>query len=332
VLEHTPWEFDNGSAMPALAAVQRAPSFSSADLCKGRLALCVFGTRYAPDYGMCLVPGNPVDVAILATYSGVIGNGSRLNTSMPPFSTVSIIGYFRDNEGRLVNTYDYAAEAADEPFNFAERNAMGILYVAPGMEHGKSTTAKAVTHLARHFGHPSCYAKVLSCGSNRDAESQAGAGARAVVDHTALGIPSTYRLPEERLPEIFWKQTHLVMDGTPRDESELPLVVNIELSDGLWQPETNRTLAVTEIQQATKKIVLAVSAAPTVPGLVKVLNELGWSMEQIVLAGPLTSKPIYMDELRSFAPDCGRLPYIDSMAVLEDNEAALTNARQALFT
>ena len=163
------------------------------------------------------------------------------------------IGLVGQRDGARINLAQYAL-----PLRQAPKAASVVAVLGASMNAGKTTAAAALVRGLRNAGRRVAAAKVTGTGAGGDVWLMADSGAERVLDFTAAGVPSTYRLPFPDVERVFRTLTGELM------ASGVDAIV-LEVADGILQRET-RWLATSEaFRDTVDGVLFAVRDALSAP-------------------------------------------------------------------
>ena len=217
-----------------LAEVVRVGHHKAIETCHSRRAtlfegdevLVVYGDRYAPDQFEAEISPDLRECHLVAAGGLASTVLSRHGTARAP-TTLRPIGLVGDRKGARINLAHYALPPRQHP-----KTAGVIAVLGASMNAGKTTTAAALVRGLRDAGRRVAAAKVTGTGAGGDVWLMADSGAERVLDFTAAGVPSTYRLPFADVERVFLSLTNELM------ASGVDAIV-LEVADGIYQRETS---------------------------------------------------------------------------------------------
>jgi hypothetical protein len=252
----------------------------------------VFGHRYAPDYYEGLVPTQPVTEVDLLARSGVIGQVKVKNSLVKDPTKVEILGYACKEDGNVVNTLDYNLI---NPKDEEKKNprAKLILVCGTSMNSGKSMAATACCWALTNMGYTVNASKVTGTASLKDILSMNDAGASRYLDFTYLGHPSTYKLGEKEMVNVFNK-IDLRYANNPKN------FWVVEFADGILQRETAMLLAHEDVRSRIHKLIFCSYDAFGAIGGLEVLED-KFNLIPDAISGVCSSSPLHIKELSEFS-------------------------------
>ena len=275
------------------------------------LVLC-YANRYAPSQYEAVVPSalGPCD---MVAAGGVVGAVLDRNVDMEDPTTVDVLGFAVDHEGRRINLADY--RAVPSPTTSVQAGGPFTIVVAgTSMDSGKTTSAAGIVKGLVSAGLSVGAAKVTGTGAGNDLWLMADAGARPVVDFTAVGMASTYLMGHDRMVDSFVSlHQHLANSGVD--------VAVIEIADGLFLSETADLIADEAVAARCDGIVFAAGDAAGAQNGVEFLRSLGQNV--LAVSGLLTKAPLATREARS----CLNVPVLTLEQLWEADHQLLDDAR-----
>ena len=256
----------------------------------GARAVFVFGNRYAPDAFEGIIPDQPVREVDLLARSGVVGVMREKNTATKDPTKVEVLGQVLGANGQPLNTRNFPLAMPRTPLNRAKKRSKMILHVGTSMNSGKSTSAIACCWALSAMDHPVRASKVTGTASLKDILHMQDGGAESVSDFSYLGFPSTYRLDEETLVEIFEN-----LDARYAASPSRYWVV--EFADGIMQRETAMLLRNEYVRSRIHRMVFSATDAFGAVGGLRILKE-EFGLIPDAVSGRCTSSPLMIRELR----------------------------------
>lgn len=254
----------------------------------GTMSVFVFGNRYAPDFYEGLVPPKFKEDVDLIARSGLIGQMKTKNALIKDPTKVKLLGYVVDAKGRVLNTKNYRVIQTKSDIKKFPRAKM-ILVCGTSMNAGKSMAATACCWALTTMGHSVRAAKVTGTASLKDILNMNDAGAEHYADFTYLGYPSTYKLNEDQLLEIFNK-IDLKYANNPKNYWV------VEFADGIIQRETAMLLASPDVKKRIHKLIFCAPDAFGAIGGLRVLKE-KFNLVPNAISGICSSSPLHIREL-----------------------------------
>lgn len=224
------------------------------------VVLCV-GDRYAPDQFMGRAEINAEAVDLLAG-GGVAGIMEAKHAKMAQPTQLRPLGLLANANGDTININDYALDAATIPDNVTVLGVFGA-----SMNAGKTTAAVSLAHGLAKAGFNVAGVKATGTGAFGDFNAFRDAGI-AVTDFTDAGMPTTFRMPLDRIEQGF--QT-LVGQAAAKGAE----IVVVEIADGVFQRETAQILDDSAIIKRLDGVLFAAPDALGAVGGVSVLARYG---------------------------------------------------------
>ncbi len=300
ILDHIDYKLDTSCAIEpkvgdlALVQVERIGHHNSIvtidnkklRIYVGDLFVGVFGNRYATDAFEGEV--NDLQHLSMLTAAGMIGTVKSKHEDVSKPTRLSFIGFLNDEKDRRINLKEFKFHKSLPKSQIKNL----IVVVGTGMNTGKTTTSsKLIKGLSRkELKIAAC--KLTGSVSNRDQDEMRSASARAIIDFSDYGFPSTYLCTKKDLIDLF---------NTMLSEMEKikPDVIVMEIADGILQRETAMLLAESSIKRMIKGVLLTAESAPSALYAVENLKKLGHHV--IAVSGKITSSPL---SVREFNEHC----------------------------
>ncbi len=252
----------------------------------GDLIVGVFGNRYATDALEAEVNG--LRNLSLLTSAGMFGTVKSRHQDFGSPTNVSFVGFLSDANGQRINLKRLRSrDTAPKPL---VKNLIAI--VGTGMNSGKTTCASKLIKELYRGGFKVGACKLTGSVSNRDQDEMRSAYAKAAVDFSDYGFPSTYLSSKEELLGLF----NAMLSDLEKANPDLVLV---EIADGVLQRETSMLLADPTIREMITGIVVTADGAPAALYAVENLRKSGHQV--IAVSGKITSSPLYV---REFEKNC----------------------------
>ena len=257
----------------------------------GRLAIFVYGNRYAPDYYESVIPEIPTQQVDLVARSGIIGHVRKKNSLVHDPTKVEVLGYVVDENGQPLNTLNFSKITVNKPHNATKQRAKLILNIGTSMNSGKSTTARSCCWALSTLGKTVRGAKVTGTASLKDILLMEDAGAERIADFTYLGYPSTYLISTEEVGNIF-----KTMDFKYANNSKNYWVV--EFADGILQRETAMLLENPWVRKRIHRLIFSAGDAHGAFGGLNILKD-RFDLVPDAISGKCTSSPLGVEELQT---------------------------------
>lgn len=257
------------------------PSGRPATLYPGDLVALPCGARYAPDQFEGVAEIDPRGCDMLAG-GGCIGRMVACNERMKPPTRIQPLGRITAQDGRVLNTADFALPAG------VSSGAMPVIcVVGTSMNSGKTTATVALSHGLTKAGWRVAALKGTGTGAFGDYNGYCDAGAQYVGDFTDAGMVTTYLEP---LPRIITGIDTLLNKAEAEDCD----IAVMELADGIFQRETAALLADPAVRARFSGYVFACGDAVAAAGGVTALARKG--IHPMALTGMLSCSPMAADE------------------------------------
>ncbi len=257
----------------------------------GDRSIFAFGNRYAPDYYESFIPSGLTETVDLVARSGVVSQMRSKNNKIKDPTTIKVLGYVCDAEGKIINTRDFPT-VTPRLTTKKPRRAKMIVFVGTSMNSGKSFAAAATVKLLTQLGFTVRASKLTGTASLKDILNMSDAGADKFSDFTFLGHPSTYMLDKESLMDIFDK-----LDLKYANKPSNYWVV--EIADGIVQRETAMMLASKEFKQRIHKIIFCAGDALGAIGGERLLKD-KYGIKADMISGVCTATPLHVREIQTF--------------------------------
>ncbi|MEO1062825.1 MAG: DUF1611 domain-containing protein [Actinomycetota bacterium] len=260
-----------------------------ATLFPGDEIVVCYANRYAPAQYEAVVPATigPCD---LVAAGGVAARALSQHTSKDDPTRIDVLGFATDHDARPINVGDHRVVPSPERRQRAPHQPFTIVVAGTSMDSGKTTSAAGIVKGLTDAGLSVGAAKVTGTGAGNDLWLLADAGARPVIDFTAVGMASTYLMGHDRIVDSFVSlHDHLASAGVD--------VVVIEIADGLFLSETAALLACDDLRSRCDGVVFAAGDAAGAQNGVSVLRSLG--LDVLGVSGLLTASPLAVREARA---------------------------------
>lgn len=262
-------------------------------LYEGDTIVGVVGYRYATD--AFHAPTVEMTDLHLLTNAGLCGTVKKRHASIKAPTQLDVLGFLGDSAGKPVNLIDRL-------FNprrlLATNNIPVILVVGTGMNSGKTTVTSRVSQALVAGGLRVAILKLTGSVSHRDLDEFGATGAVFNRDFSDYGFPSTYRVKEHCLLDLF--QT-MIVDA----QDAHPDLILSEIADGVLQQETQMLLQSSLVSQTVAGVLLSATCALSAMALIRELHCLGYS--KLAVSGKITNASLFVEELQNRA----NLPVFD---------------------
>jgi hypothetical protein len=250
-----------------------------------------FANRYAPDYFEALIPSKFTEEIDLVSRSGVVAKVVNKNNQKKDPTTVKILGYVCNADGKILNTVEHPY-ISPQLIEKKPKRAKMIVFVGTSMNSGKSFAAAATVKALTQSGYNVRASKITGTASLKDIMNMDDAGAEKVSDFTYLGYPATYMLSSDTIIDIFNK-----LDLKYANKSTNYWVV--ELADGIVERETAILLSNKEFTSRIHKIVFCAGDALGAIGGKRLLKD-KFSIRADAISGLCTATPLHIREIQEF--------------------------------
>jgi hypothetical protein len=271
---------------------QRFPLFVGSEF------VAVFANRYAPDQYEGIVPTS-LDNPIIDLFNGggTIGTVINRNTTIGEPTKVEVIALFKDAQGKIINTLDYSIPSPAKLKDRKQEDKTLIVITGSSMNAGKSHTAKMIIYGLTQAGQNVVAGKITGTASKKDILLMEAAGAKTVVDFTSFGFPSTYKISEDQLTNLYWRMyTHL--------SAQCPKggFIVLEIADGILEEEAYTLLSSFEITETFDHLIFSARDALSAFAGVCMVKE-QFDMDITAVSGPIANSPLAIRELHLLMPD-----------------------------
>ena len=240
------------------------------------LAVVCVGDRYAPDQFEGLAEINPLGCDLIAA-GGVAGRVVQAHDRMAKPTQLMPIGLLAGKEGDVLNVASYALPARRIPDHVTVIGVFGT-----SMNSGKTTTASSLAHGLKRAGCKVAGIKATGTGAFGDFNAFRDAGV-PMSDFTDAGMPTTYRMPLDRIEVGF----HTLVGAAADAGADVAVV---EFADGVFQGETHEILKASSIRDRLDGILVASGDAAGAVGSVATLRTMG--QEPLAISGLLSRSPL----------------------------------------
>lgn len=249
----------------------------------GDVAVLCVGNRYAPDQFEGIAEIDQRGCHLIAG-GGVAGKVVQAHSAMSAPTQLKPIGLLTDNKGDVINIACYGLAHRSVPDNIM---VIGVFGTA--MNSGKTTTATSLAHGLLKAGYRVAGIKATGTGAFGDFNAFRDAGV-AVTDFTDAGMPTTYKMPLERIEQGF--ETLVGQAATAGAE-----IAVVEFADGVFQGETHEILKGSPIMDRVNGMVFAAFDSAGAAGSVAMLRAMGH--EPICISGLVSCSPLASQEATS---------------------------------
>lgn len=246
----------------------------------GDHVMMVVGDRYAPDQSEGVAEIDPEGCAVIAG-GGMPGRVTVAHAAMMPPTMVRPIGLLTNSEGKVINIMDYAL-----PNRSISPDVTVIGVFGTSMNSGKTTTSMSLALGLRRAGFRVAAVKATGTGAFGDYNAFLDAGV-PVSDFVDAGMPSTYRMPLERIERRF--ETLVGTAAAAGAE-----IVVVEFADGVFQTEMAAILRGSAIVQRLDGVIFAAYDALGAYGGVSVLER--HRLRPFAVSGLVTCSPLGIRE------------------------------------
>jgi len=228
---------------------------------EGDLVVLAVGDRYAPDQFMGRAEVNETAMDLLAG-GGVAGRVEAAHAKMSKPTQLRPLGILASKTGNVINIADYAIAQNTIPDHVTVLGVFGA-----SMNAGKTTAAVSLAYGLAQAGYKVAGVKATGTGAFGDFNAFRDASI-PVTDFTDAGMPTTFRMPLERITKGF----EALVGQAAADGAE---IVVVEIADGVFQRETAQILKDSAIIDRMDGILFATPDALGAVGGVTTLNRYG---------------------------------------------------------
>ena len=271
-----------------------------------------YGNRYAPDQFEAEVPQDLSPCNLVAA-GGVAARELSRHVSMSTATSITPLGLLADRDGVPLNLEQFTLG----PAALDVEHPPTLAVVGSAMNAGKTTTAANLVRGLVLSGRRVGAAKVTGTGAGGDLWFLVDAGARPVLDFTAVGLPSTYLAGPEAIERAF---EELVGHLAAADVDAIVL----EVADGVCHAETAALLESIVFDQLVDGALFASTDALSAAGAVEYLRER--DVPLLAISGVVSASPLAARE----AEKVTGLPVIDIAGLRDPDrlEALMAGRRQ----
>jgi len=241
------------------------------------------GDRYAPDQFEGTAKIVPGDCSVIAG-GGIAGRVTAAHASMVEPTTLEPVALLTDADGAVINIEDHALPPCPTA---SEVTVIGVF--GTSMNSGKTTAAASLALGLRRAGVAVAGVKATGTGAFGDYNAFRDVGV-PVRDFVDVGMPSTYRMPLERIEAGF----DTLIDTAAAEGAE---VVVVEFADGVLQSEARELLQRTRIRSRLDGVLFAAFDSAGAVGGIGVLREVG--LEPFAVSGLVSATPLGSRETRA---------------------------------
>ena len=246
----------------------------------GDLVVVCVGERYAPDQFEGVAEIAPEGCDLMAG-GGIAGRVVRAHERMEEPTRLRPVGLLRDADGETLNVASFALPERAVPEDVTVIGVFGT-----SMNAGKTTAAVSLAHGLRRAGVAVAGIKATGTGAFGDYNAFLDAGVPA-RDFTDAGMPSTYRMPLDRIEAGFRALVgHAAAEGAE--------VVVVEFADGVLQEENAALLEGSATTSRLDGVLFAAGEAAGALGGVSRLRQRG--LAPLAVSGLVTCSPLAVRE------------------------------------
>lgn len=227
----------------------------------GDIVVLSVGDRYAPDQFMGRAEVHETSMDLLAG-GGLAGLVEAAHAKMSKPTQLRPLGMLANKDGQVINIDHYAIEPATIPEHVTVLGVFGS-----SMNAGKTTAAVSLAYGLAQAGYNVAGVKATGTGAFGDFNAFRDASI-PVTDFTDAGMPSTFRMPLERITKGF----ETLVGQAAANGAE---IVVVEIADGVFQRETAQILEGGSIIDRMDGLLFATPDALGAVGGVTTLNRYG---------------------------------------------------------
>lgn len=259
------------------------PDGRRASLYVGEEIVVAYGERYAPDQFEGVLPADlgPCDLLAAGGLAGTCQSASQLMDEPTRLTPIGLLAL----RNRRLNLTDFAVVDSTPSPHVPAPPVLAV--VGTSMNSGKTTALAALVRGLTLAGLRVGAAKLTGTAAGGDLWLLRDAGATMTLDFTDAGLPSTYRVPLNRLEQVAEDLVRaLALSGVD--------VIAVEVADGMLQPETSRLLASPRLRALVDGALFAASDAVGAVAGVERLRGLGFDVRAVT--GMFTMAPLALRE------------------------------------
>lgn len=252
----------------------------------GDRLVCVFGNRYATDvYEGHVLDPHKHELHLL-TGGGMIGTVQERHSQVRRPTILSFLGYLADSMGKRINL----KELCFAPSPRREAEADVVIVAGTSMSAGKTTVACRILHALASHGVPVAGCKLTGSASPRDLQEMRATGAKAAIDFSDYGFPSTYGVSLRELIRMF----DCMVEECRSKGSEM---IVMEVADGVLQRETQMLLESAEFRRRVRGVILAGTCSSSTLYAQDQVERAG--LDVWAVSGLITNSPLFVREFAS---------------------------------
>lgn len=257
---------------------------------EGDHIMAAFGERYATEQFEGYLPEEPTEYLDILGAGGAIGvlKSKHDNFKHIPPTTVRLVGYAVDSDGKIINTiYRDTAEASFD--GSVPNHAKVILSIGSSMDSGKTTSAAYLARGLKTTGKVVAFIKLTGTSYTKDMDLAYDCGADITIDFTEAGFPSTYMCSKAQLLNLYQTLLHRLAPSQPD-------YIVMEIADGLLQRETEFLLREPEFIKTIAHVMFSCGDSLAVFFGIDFLAQLG--VRPTALSGVFTMSPLLIQEVK----------------------------------
>jgi len=256
------------------------------------LIMGTFGNRYATGQIEGYVPNSYLESYDILGQGGVIGEAKswHVNYDLIGTTTVELIGYVVNTEGRVINTIkNFQPLLSFDPVSFVN-SPKAILSLGTSMDSGKTSSAAFLAHGLKKAGKTVAFIKLTGTAYTKDKNFVQDYGAHATIDFSDFGFPSTYMCDTDLILDLYQSLLNQMLNSVNPD------YVIVEIADGLYERETNALLNHAEFKKQFQGAIF--SAAGSLSGIAGAKQLEGLGIHVFGISGLVTTSPLLVKEIK----------------------------------
>ena len=277
----------------------------------GEEVVVCYGNSYVPDQYEAVVP-HSLEVCSLVSTGGIAAKMLSYHDEMKMPTSLKPIGLLGDANGDAINLSQVSLQRT----NHGRQRPFTIAVAETGMNAGNTISAAYLTRGLSRSGLSVGAARVTGTGTGNYIWHMKDAGAKAVLDITDAGLPSTYLAPAGEVLKVFSTLSSTL--GC----SGLDVLV-LEVAGGIFQKETSELLKSELLKSAVDAFLFAAGDSMGALAGVKWLQDN--ALPVVAITGSVTRSPLAVRELRAVNElpilDCEGLTSTDWKSLLERHVA-----------
>ena len=259
---------------------------------EGDRIIAAWADRYATSQYEGYVPTEFHEQYHILGAGGAIGIVKSQNAALDDIlpTTVKLIGYCCDENGKVINTKFYKKERRTFNAQVPEGTKI-ILSIGATMDSGKTTTAAFTARGLKTTGKKVAFIKFTGTAYSKDKDFVMDCGADITADFSDMGFPSTYMCDKGTLLDVYQSLLGIL-------EPHKPDYIVMEIADGLLQRETAFLLQDKAFMSTIHKVVFSCGDSLSAIQGVSVLEKYG--IQPAVISGRFTMSPLLIQEVKEY--------------------------------